>query len=403
VRLLAPLIAVRVARAAGITAFVLAATAPLAAQNGAADARLGARLDSVLAQTVRAGPAPGVTILVARGPHTRYAKGAGLANVENGVSAAPATVYNIASITKQFAAALVRQLALERRLSLDDDVTRFLPDQPTPAGRVTLRHLLTHTSGLTGAVPDSLRPRNFVRVDLAPGERVALGRHARPAFAPGAAFRYAPYNYMLLAAVVERVTGQRFDDVLAERIAGPLGLRSLVRCDPAALIPRRASEYVLDRARRLAPAPYASPTQASGNAGLCAAAPDLAAWTWALASGRVLPPAAYRQMVTPGTLADGTALDYGLGLQVGALGTHPKVYHSGGAAASCRCCPTTRRTRSRSSCSRTSRPTTTTSSSSSSASRGRRSGCPSRPTCRSTRRARDVSPVRTAAAAWKRG
>ena len=117
---------------------------------------------------------------------------------------------------------------------------------------------------LTGVVPDSLRPRNFVRVDLAPGERLALGRHAPPAFAPGTAFRYVDYNYIVLAAVVERVTGRRLDDLILQLhfwFSQAASVMSRLRAYLVATTPVRPAEHV----RRVRPSGQGEPHEQMPN------------------------------------------------------------------------------------------------------------------------------------------
>jgi len=174
-----------------------------------------------------------------------FARGYGLANVEDGLPNTPATVYHVASVSKQFTAFAIAMLADQGRLALDDDVRRYVPEVPDFGKTITLRHLLTHTSGLRdqwdlwgiggGLMGDVIRQQDLLR--LVHGQRELN-------FEPGAEFLYCNTGFMLLSEVVARVTGQPFRDWMRANVFAPLGMNATqVYDDDERLVPGRAYSF----------------------------------------------------------------------------------------------------------------------------------------------------------------
>jgi CubicO group peptidase (beta-lactamase class C family) len=262
---------------------------------------------------------PGLSVAVVHGRDTLALRGYGLADVENGVPATAATVYPVASLTKQFTAAAVMRLVHEKRLSLDDEVGRWLPDLPAAWRRIPVRALLNHTAGL---------PEHAVlmREDVPPDSVLALAAHDPPAFAPGTRWSYSNTGYLVLGRLIERVTGDSYERYLEDEVLRPAGLAATRPCDPEPVIPHRAAGYFL-RDTTVVNAPRDSPVPLFAAGSLCSTAGDLAAWNRALATGRVVSPASFARMTTP----EGAARQagYGYGLIVGSIGGHRVYAHSG--------------------------------------------------------------------------
>src|SRR5687768_4067935 len=288
-------------------------------------------VDSVATAAVAEQRTAGVSVAVVKNGRTVLAKGYGFADLENDVPATAETVYRIGSVTKQFTSAAIMRLAEQGKLSLDDTLQKFFPAFPTQGNRVTVRHLLNHTSGIKSYT--SLGPKwaRVVRLDLAPDSMLALFANEPFDFKPGDAYRYNNSGYFLLGMIIEKLSGKTYARYLQDELFTPLGLRSTIYCDQAPLIKRRAEGY--------APRPGGggfinaeplSMTQPYAAGSLCSTVDDLVRWTQALAGGKVVSPASYKLMTTPVALNDGKPITYGFGLGTGTLGGHRQVSHNGG-------------------------------------------------------------------------
>lgn len=318
------IVASRASRAPAALLLVLAACG-----RGDADARgrLAARVDSLVAEYQRETMAPGVSVAVIRaGRDTLVYKGYGLANVEHAVPATAQTVYRIGSISKQFTAALVMQLAEQNRLSLDDSIHRYVVGLPEAWLGVRVRHLLNHTGGIPaferrwhvdGLKEEALTPDSVVRlVDDEPLD-----------FAPGTDWKYSNIGYTLLGLAIERVTGERYAEALESRILRPMGLTETRYCHLAPIIRHRASGYQ-QRDTGVVNADYTSMTAPYAAGSLCSTVGDLAAWNRALAGGRVVSADSWRRMTAPDSAARSNR--YGYGVWVTEVEGRRAIRHNGG-------------------------------------------------------------------------
>jgi CubicO group peptidase (beta-lactamase class C family) len=320
-------------RAIAVGALLLPAASHARAQAPVRDpvrdpARATAIVDSIVGAAMANGRAVGMTVAVVRGRDTLVLEGYGRAEVEHDVPTPARAVYEIGSVTKQFTAAAILQLAEQGRLSLDDEVTRHLPTYPTQGHRVTVRRLLDHTSGIRSytEIPEfgAIATRSLPQDTL-----VALFASRPFDFAPGAGQVYNNSAYFLLGRIIEKVSGTTYADYVQRHLFARAGMPDSRYCDDNAVVPRRAHGYqvrrdTVQRADRISHAwPYAAGS-------LCSTAGDLVAWTRALHGGRILGAAAYRELLAPGTLADGTRLRYAKGLFVGdSIAGHLAVHHGG--------------------------------------------------------------------------
>jgi len=302
--------------------------APLAAQPRARAAAVRA-VDSIVADALKGGRAAGMSVAVVRGADTIVLKGYGRADVELDVPTPERAVYEIGSVTKQFTAAAVLQLQEQGKLSLDDELTTYLPGYPTQGHRVTLRRLLDHTSGIRGYTEmlefNRLAPRDLPRDSL-----VALFS-ARPFdFAPGDAQVYNNSAYFLLGLVIEKVAGMPYDRYVKQQLFDRAGMPDSRYCSNRAVVPRRAHGYEAGPAG-LVRAAYMNHAWPFAAGSLCSTVGDLVAWTRALHGGRILRADAYRQLVTPDTLNDGALSRYAKGLVVGdSIAGRRAIHHGGG-------------------------------------------------------------------------
>jgi D-alanyl-D-alanine carboxypeptidase len=304
----------------------IASPAPAAARRG--DFRSDA---DALLQAAFPAEGPGAAVIVTRGGELLYASGRGLADLEAKRPITPDSVFKLGSIAKQFTAAIVLQLVAEGRVSLDDPISRFFPDFPQPGGRATVRQLLNHTSGVQDytKVPGWVAragARAWTTEELV-GEAAKLPAKAEP----GTAWEYNNTGYTLLGAIVEKATGKAWHEVLAERITGPLGLKSIDYGVPGEAGPNMVRGYTEeDGAPRPARRPHVSVAHAAG--GLVGSARDLATWAQALHHGRVVSPSLYQEMIRPARLASGKTERYGFGLRLQQLRGRPAYVHGGAGA-----------------------------------------------------------------------
>ena len=271
---------------------------------------------------------PSLSIVIARGSRVLIAKAYGLSDYENDVPASERTVYRIGSITKQFTAAAVLRLAEQRKLSLDDQISRYIPRLQKHEWRVSIRQLLNHTSGIRSftAIPGFASKE---RLDLSDDELLAVFESEALDFEPGTNFLYNNSAFYLLAMMIERLSGRVYQDYMRDEVFVPLGLADTRACDDHQLIAHRARGYtVVGGAWQNAPFISMAPPKGGGN--LCSTARDVAKWSLALAEGRIISRESYRLMTEPSALRDGRRIAYGLGLFLSTLDGRPEVSHGGG-------------------------------------------------------------------------
>jgi CubicO group peptidase (beta-lactamase class C family) len=298
------------------TIVLLATVASAASAQGADRAALVARLDSIAGSGVVENRAVGIVAAVVRGNDTLLMKGYGKADVEWNVPMPADAMFEIGSITKQFTAAAILQLRDEGKLSLDDDITKWLPDFDRRGNKVTLRRLLDHTSGIKGLteMPEfgvlASNPR-FPR-----DSAYALIKRYPFEFTTGDAQIYNNSAFWLLGLVVEKASGMTYEDYVEKKIFAPLGMTRSMYCNSSENVERRAHGYgVRDGQIRRAPANVHTWPFSAGS--LCSTGGDLVTWLKALHGGKVLSPKSYAEMIAPAKLNDGTVLRYGMGLAVG--------------------------------------------------------------------------------------
>lgn len=290
------------------------AAADAAAQPGPT---LAQRLDSIAGAVVHAGRAVGTVAAVVQGNDTLLMKGYGRANVEWDVPLPADAMFEIGSATKQFTAAAILQLRDAGKLSLDDDITKWLPDFDTRGNRVTVRRLLDHTSGMVGftEMPEfgllawnPLFPRDSA---------YALIKRHPFQFPTGTAQIYNNSAFWLAGLIIEKASGMTYEEYIEQRIFAPLGMTRSMYCHSGENVPRRANGYRVLNTGVIVRAPTNVHTWPFAAGSLCSTAGDLLTWVQALHGGRVLSPASYQEMITPAKLNDGTPLRYGLGIAVG--------------------------------------------------------------------------------------
>ena len=305
-----------------VVSLVLAPLSPtLAAPAAQAEEQaLAARIDALIAPYFPA-TGPGVAVIVTKYGKTVFRKGYGRADVASGTALRADAPARIGSMTKQFTAVAILMLADEGKLALSDDITRFLPDYPTHGAKITIEHLLTHTSG----IPSYTGKRGFrdvMRTDVTVAQGIAFFKDDALEFVPGSRFSYDNSGYFLLGAIIEKASGLPYARFLEERIFKPLGMTHTgyedARFQPVTGYDGRAQ-----------PAGPISMTWPYAAGALVSTVDDLARWQAALADGKLLRPDTLRRAWSAHTLNDGTPNPYGYGWFVGRLHGVDEVFHGG--------------------------------------------------------------------------
>lgn len=262
------------------------------------------------------------SVLVARDGKILFEKSYGSANVEWAIPNDATTKYRIGSVTKQFTAAAF--LLLEERgvLKLDDPVSKYLPDAPAAWEKITLFHLLTHTSGLPNFT-NQAGYADWKRKPATPAESIAQIRALPLEFAPGEKWAYSNTGYIVLGYILEKVTGDSYVHFLTENLFRPLGLAESGVDSNDAIVPHRAAGYV-GGPGNLANAPYIDMHVPHAAGALYSTTHDLMRWAEGVYGGKLLSPAALKKMTTA------YKNDYALGVNVKESNGRKRFEHGGG-------------------------------------------------------------------------
>jgi len=309
---------------------LLLAAVPLAAHAQAGSDPTPARVDSVFASLNRSN-GPGCALGVLRAGQLVYARGYGMASLEQGVAITPQSVFYIASTSKQFTAAAVALLAEEGRISLDDPIRKFVPELPAWADSITVRHLVHHTSGVRDYLALTIMAGGGFGDEIPEDRAIALiARQRGVNFSPGARYSYSNSGYFLLSVIVKRVTGTSLREYAEARIFRPLGMSHTHFHDDRTMV-------VPDRVEGYEPRPGGgwSSMRTSfalvGDGGLLTTIEDLAKWDGNfyhnVLGGRG--DAFINQITTPGQLRNSRQLGYAFGLMRDSYRGLPIVTHGG--------------------------------------------------------------------------
>jgi len=272
---------------------------------------------------------PGCALVVLRDGQVHYQQGYGMANLEHGVAIGPASVFHVASLTKQFTAAAIVRLALAGKLSLADDVRKYVPEVPDLGHVITLTHLLHHTSGLRDQW-DLHRLAGWRGTDVISEADILemTGRQRGLNFAPGEAFSYSNTGYTLLGLVVKKVAGMPLRAYADSVFFRPLEMHHThFQGDHAEVTPKRTSAYQQDPQGRWKVSVPAYDNY--GATGLMTTVADLARWDAYLYAAGAGNAAFGRAMLSAGRLNDQTPLLYASGLALQDYKGHPVVWHPG--------------------------------------------------------------------------
>ena len=252
---------------------------------------------------------PAVSIAVIKNGVLVKTAGYGLADMEHKIAADPDTVFKIGSVSKQFIAAGVMLLVQDGKVAVGDPVSKYIEGTPSAWQAITLRHLLTHTSGLVREGPA------FDPYKVQPDIDVIKSAYAVPLrFMPGENYEYSNLGYYTLAEVIHRVSGKSWGEFLDERIFAPLGMTATRVTSVVDVIPNRADGYAwtADKFSNMENWPAVRPSGA-----FLSTAPDMAKWEAALQTDRILTASAKKEMWMPVVLNNGRTYEYGFGWELG--------------------------------------------------------------------------------------
>lgn len=273
------------------------------------------------------GERPGASVMVVRDGRPVFVKSYGLAVLDGRIPATPETNFRLASVTKQFTAMSVMLLIERGQLSLDHTLTDIFPGFPAYGAGVTVRHLLTHTSGLV-AYEDLMNPSDTRQVH----DRDVLAMMASvdsTLFPPGSAYRYSNSGYAVLAMIVEKVSGQSFPEFLGENVFRPAGMeRSVAFVEGVNEVPNRAFGYASE-GDGFVFSDQSTTSAVLGDGGIYMSVADMFRWDQALYTEKLVSAAMLKQAFTSAVLTNGGQTGYGFGWSVGEYRGRRRVYHSG--------------------------------------------------------------------------
>ncbi len=267
---------------------------------------------------------PGLALAIVRNGQSLFAKGYGFANLEHQVPVKTETVFQSGSTGKQYTSMAVLILAEEGKIKLEDSIRTVFPDAPDTWQPITIRHLLTHTSGL-----GDYTPAFDLRKDLKEEELRRLIYGTPLGFKPGERFRYSNLGYALLGTLISRVSGKFYGDFLQERIFKPLGMTTARIISERDIVPNRAAGY-LWRGTEWKNQDWVSPTfNSTADGSLYLSLADVAKWDAALSTEKLVRKASLDQAFTSGKLNDGKETEYGFGWAIAKANGRRLIEHGG--------------------------------------------------------------------------
>jgi D-alanyl-D-alanine carboxypeptidase len=295
---------------------------PVAAPRGAWQAAAAPidRTDEYVRAEMQRQKIPGLSLVVAKDGKIVKIAGYGVADRKSGAVASPETVYKIGSISKQFVATGIMLLVQEGKLRIDDPISKHLEGTPPSWSGITIRHLLTHTSGIQREAPA------FDPWKVQPDSEVVRSAHPLPLrFPTGSKWEYCNTGYFALAEIISRVSGMAWVDYLRLKVFEPAGMRSTWPTNTTQTLVNRATGYTDDDNPREA----SNWTAMRPSGAFLSTVSDLAKWEARLFTDTPLPEATRRDMWTPVTLTDGTTHPYGFGWGLEPLNGRRQVRHGG--------------------------------------------------------------------------
>jgi CubicO group peptidase (beta-lactamase class C family) len=325
------------ARFAVLILFGVAFAAPFAARAQDSSSTnndiISAKVDAYVNGEMRAEKIPGLALAIVRDGRIVKAQGYGLSNIELDVPVKPETIFQTGSVGKQFTATAVMMLVEDGKIHLDDFIGKYLPGSPATWSNITVRNLLTHTSGIPDYESDSVTKKGAafinLRNDYTEDELFTKFSGLPLDFPPKSKWSYSNSGYVILGILIHKVTGQFYGDVLRERIFRPLGMTSTRIISEADIIPNRAAGYRLVNGE-IKNQEWVSPTlNTTADGALYTNVLDMAKWDAALYTEKLLKKGSLDQMWTAVRLNDGKPAPYGFGWDVTEVNGHRLIEHGG--------------------------------------------------------------------------
>jgi CubicO group peptidase (beta-lactamase class C family) len=308
---------------------ILCAVAALAASTPAAMAApnpedFRRNVDRFVESEMKAEQIPGAAVAVVYQGQVVLAKGYGLATLEFDVPVTTDTLFQSGSVGKMFTAVAVMRQVEQGKMGLDDPVSKYLPDAPASWRAMTIRHLMTHTSGVANLGAEFYAGKDFS------DETYIRQAYAKPLdFAPGARWSYSNTGYALLGILVKKATGRSYLDILATDVFRPLGMATARATNDSDIVKNRAAGYKLvDGAVKNQDFSYAN-LNPTGDGALYVSLKDMIAWNRGIEGGKILSAAGWKQVWTPAKLNSGKPYPYGFGWSVEQAGGAPRYHHGG--------------------------------------------------------------------------
>ena len=271
---------------------------------------------------------PGIAVLVSRNGKILYKSAAGLANIERRLVLTTESAFRIGSLTKQFTAAAIMMLQEQGKLSIQDDIHKYIPDFPTEKNTVTIEHLLTHTSGIANYTNDIELLKKEVQVSKKLDE--VLERFAEHPMVSdtGEAKQYSNTGYILLGKIIEVASGQPYSDFIEKNIFKRLGMTSS-HFSRSNITPNEVNGYDM-APQGFSKPPHIDMSWVHAAGALRSSVEDLDIWFNALRSGNLISNNSYQKMITPFKLNDGSLSHYGFGLAMSNIWGYEIISHDGG-------------------------------------------------------------------------
>lgn len=271
---------------------------------------------------------PGVSILVAKDGEPIYQQAFGLASLELNIPMETKNVFEIGSITKQFTAVAILMLEEQGKLSVNDDILKYIPDYPTNGKTITIHNLLNHTSGIKSytSMPSF---QKLAAIDMTPTELIDKFKNEPMDFDPGEEFKYNNSGYILLGHIIEVVSKMTYEDYIEKNIFEKLGMSNSYYGSNSQLIPNRADGYQ-GGPNGFANSNYLSMTLPYAAGSLMSTTNDLLTWQNALNNHILISNSSYEKAIHGSTLNNGEHIDYGYGLTEGKISGSTAIQHGGG-------------------------------------------------------------------------
>lgn len=277
--------------------------------------------DSLILAEMQKTGIPGAALAVIKDGKVIKKSGYGLANIETQTPVSSASVFKIASVSKPMIAMGIMMLSEEGKLQLDDPVSKYLPATPDTWKPVTIRHFLSHTSGVVRESP------GFDGYLIQPDTHVIKAAYKEPLrFTPGEKYEYCNVGYYSLAEIIRKVSGKPWHEFLTERIFGPLAMTATRTTSFTDIVPHRVNAYSLQGGKLENTFPFLT-LRPSGA--FLSSLDDLIRWNEALTRHQLLKPESYQAMWTPFRLNNGTDSEYGLGWSIDRQNNRRRVRHGG--------------------------------------------------------------------------